>query len=67
MIPVRKQLEKAGKTTVDYLNWLEDDRRSHGLEHLSGDLIVINPNSGSAKKIKIHPDLMDNFNEFLNT
>ena len=65
MISVRKQLEKAGKTTADYLNWLEDDRRNHDL-NLTGNKIEIDANHGSAKNIKIHPDLMDNFNKFVN-
>jgi hypothetical protein len=67
MIPIRKQLKQAGKTTLDYLNWIEDDRRNHNLPDFNGKTMVITEqNGGSANQIKIHPDLMDNFNEFLN-
>ena len=65
MILVKDKLKKAGKTTSDYLSYLEDDRRNLDLSHLSGDLIEIDANHGSAKNMKIHPDLMDNFNKFL--
>jgi hypothetical protein len=66
MINIKLKLEKAGKTTSDYLNYLEDGRYNHGLLGYEGKTMVITEqNGGSANEISIHPDLMDNFNEFL--
>ena len=66
MILVKDKLKEANKTTLDYLNWLEDGRKDHKLDHLSGNLIVTEKNGGSANSILIAPELMDNFEEFLN-
>ncbi len=66
MILIKDKLKEVNKTTSDYLNWLEDGRKEHNLEHLAGkNIIDIDANNGSSKYISIHPDLMDNLNKFL--
>ena len=65
MILIKNRLKEANKTTLDYLNWLEDGRKDHKLSNLSGNLIITEQNGGSANSILIAPELMDNFELFL--
>ena len=59
-------LDKAGKTTFDFLSFLEDGRFNHNLSHLKGkDVVETKQNGGSAKEIHIHEDLMPVLNKFI--
>jgi len=67
VIYARDILKKAGKTTMQFLSWLEDSRYNHKIDSLKGiDAIITKRNGGSANEIYIHEDLEEKLNEFIN-
>jgi len=67
MIYVKDILKKAGKTTKEFLAWLEDARYDHKIEGLEGiTAIRTERNGGSANEIYIHEALEEKLKEFVN-
>ena len=63
---VKLILAKKKKKTIEYINWLNDERKNHDLPIMKGmEGIIIERNGGGGSEIYINYELKDNFNEFL--
>ena len=67
MIFAKPILAQANKKASDFISWLCDGTRNHGLEKYKGEnLIRIDSNNGSGGKIYIDERLESKLNEFIN-
>ena len=65
MIHINPLLSKVDKTASQWINWLLDNKREHGLEHLKGRELIQIRRNGIDGKCFIHPDLEFKLNEFI--
>lgn len=67
MIPVYNELKKKGKTALEFINYLFDDRRKLNIPFCNNKNLISIKRNGVDGKLYIEPEIKDIFDEFINT